>query len=443
MIEKKISCYQSKRMLWIYGIADLCLPLIILLCIQSFIGLSPWNEAYTMLGLFSGVFFVLSTQLLGGYRRSLDRSIAKVLEVIFKSWLSSIVIIFFLAYLDYSVFDFARAVVLIWVVITPAFIFTIKVFVTQKSRIAEQGCTDVFVVGSGYEFNKSELSTLQRYNIRLHILLDYDAVAIRQAIEVENPDLIVINLDKAAKPILIKELTHLDLKGIQLITLNHFMESFLRKCYIPYKSVGLSYLDQISSFSTINFLIKRLVDISASVTLAMLAFPVMLFAIFRIKRESPGPVIFSQKRVGFSGQEHTIYKFRSMHLDAERNGAQFATADDPRAYEFGAFMRKTRIDELPQLWNVIKGDLHFVGPRPERKVFTDQLEEEIPYYNERHLVSPGVTGWAQVMYPYGANTEDARQKLMYDLYYIKHWSIWLEIETLIRTAFVVLGRKGL
>lgn len=443
MTEKGIPRYQSRRVLWAYGILDLCLPLLTLLCIQPFLSSNPWKEAYFWLGAFSGVLLVLSTQLLGGYSRFLERSIAKKLEVTFKAWCSSVLILSFLAYLDYSVFSFARAVILVWVVVTPLFVFLLKFFINRKSRSTSRGSTDVLILGDGYSFNEFELAQLVRHNIRLHPMLDYDVASITGMIDSKSPDFIVINLDKAAEPGLIKELTHLDLKGVHLLALHHFMESFLRKCYIPYESMGLSYLDRIGSYNRINFLLKRLFDISASVTLAALTSPVMLYALFKIRRESPGPVIFSQKRVGFSGQEHTIYKFRSMHLDAEKDGAQFATEDDPRAYEFGAFMRKTRIDELPQLWNVIRGDLHFVGPRPERKVFTDKLEEEIPYYNERHLVSPGITGWAQVLYPYGVNTEDARQKLMYDLYYIKHWSIWLEIETLIRTAFVVLGRKGL
>jgi lipopolysaccharide/colanic/teichoic acid biosynthesis glycosyltransferase len=131
-----------------------------------------------------------------------------------------------------------------------------------------------------------------------------------------------------------------------------------------------------------------------------------------------------------------------MSLDAEKHGAQFASANDTRVFPFGEFMRKTRIDELPQMLNVLKGEMHFVGPRPERKFWIEQFEKDIPYYNERHLVAPGITGWAQVMYPYGANVEDAKQKLMYDLYYIKHWSLWLEIKVLIKTVQVVLGKKG-
>jgi lipopolysaccharide/colanic/teichoic acid biosynthesis glycosyltransferase len=131
-----------------------------------------------------------------------------------------------------------------------------------------------------------------------------------------------------------------------------------------------------------------------------------------------------------------------MYLDAEKNGAQFATEDDDRVYAWGETMRATRIDELPQLWNVLNGDMHLIGPRPERKVWIEEFEKEIPYYNERHIIKPGLTGWAQVLYPYGVNAYDAKQKLMYDLYYIKHWSLWLEIKTVWKTIIVIIYRKG-
>jgi lipopolysaccharide/colanic/teichoic acid biosynthesis glycosyltransferase len=129
--------------------------------------------------------------------------------------------------------------------------------------------------------------------------------------------------------------------------------------------------------------------------------------------------------------------------DAEKGKPQFASKDDPRIFKWGAFMRKTRIDELPQLWNVIKGDMHMIGPRPERKYWVDKFKETIPFYDQRHLIKPGITGWAQVNYPYGANEEDAYQKLLYDLYYIKNWSLWLEIKTIFKTIQVMVGGKGL
>ena len=161
-----------------------------------------------------------------------------------------------------------------------------------------------------------------------------------------------------------------------------------------------------------------------------------------IRLESPGPVIYRQDRVGLYEKEFTVYKFRSMRTDAEKNGAVWAAANDARVTRVGKFIRKVRIDELPQIWNIIKGDMSFIGPRPERMTFVKQLKEHIPYYSLRHTVKPGLTGWAQVCYPYGANEEDARHKLEYDLFYVKNISILLDIHIIFKTVGVVLFPKG-
>jgi exopolysaccharide biosynthesis polyprenyl glycosylphosphotransferase len=439
-MERKIPRYQSVRVMWGYRFVDLLLPFLMLLLVHFFLSAHPWNIQYTWLGMMASLFFLLFTQLLGGYSRYAERSIAKKIEIVFKAWVFSVLLLTFIAYLSLTVFSYARSVILIWVFFTPIVLLTIKLVM---NNITPNNLVKVAVLGDGYEFTGFEKARLERQNIRLVSLDLLNPVDLKGQVTHLSADYLLMNLGKTADHKLIQELTSLDLKGVRLITLNHFMETCLRKCYIPYNSINLDYLERISAYNRLNYFLKRVFDVSAALSLGLITLPVMAYAAIKIRRESPGPIIFAQARVARSGKEHIIYKFRSMHVDAEKNGAQFAQEDDPRAYDFGAFMRKTRIDELPQLWNVLKGDLHFVGPRPERKVFTDTLEEEIPYYNERHLVSPGITGWAQVLYPYGANTEDARQKLMYDLYYIKHWSIWLEIETLIRTVLVVLGRKGL
>lgn len=440
MTEKDIPRYQSMHVLWAYRFVDFLVPFLMLAFVHLLFSDQSWREPYTWLGGMAGLLFVVFTQLLGGYSRFADRSIAKKIEIVFKTWAFNVLLLMFIAYLNLAVLDLARSVILVWVVLTPIAILLVKMTI---NRTVEKNSTTVVVLGKGYEFTDFEIARLERQKITLVMLDSIEPFELKEQVAELSADYLLMNLSKTAGNKLIQELTNLDLKGIRLISLNHFMETFLRKCYIPYESTDLAYLERISQYNRLSFLIKRVFDIACALTLGVLTAPVMIYAALKIRRESPGPIIFSQARVGRSGREYTIYKFRSMHIDAEKDGAQFAQVDDPRAYDFGAFMRKTRIDELPQLWNVIKGDLHFVGPRPERSVFTDQLEEEIPYYNERHLVSPGITGWAQVLYPYGANTEDARQKLMYDLYYIKHWSIWLEIETLIRTVLIVLGRKGL
>ncbi|WXG60768.1 sugar transferase [Campylobacter concisus] len=138
-----------------------------------------------------------------------------------------------------------------------------------------------------------------------------------------------------------------------------------------------------------------------------------------------------------------VSNFARWWFDAEKDGAKFPSKNDERVFEICEFMRKTRIDEVPQCINVLRGQMHLIGPRPERRYWINFFEKEIPYYNERHIVRPGITGWAQVNYPYGANTHDAKQKLMYDLYYIKHWSLWLEIKTMFKTFEIILGKKGI
>jgi exopolysaccharide biosynthesis polyprenyl glycosylphosphotransferase len=175
----------------------------------------------------------------------------------------------------------------------------------------------------------------------------------------------------------------------------------------------------------------------------LLLSPVMIVAAIAVKLDSPGPVFYSQMRNGCHRNPFWVRKFRSMYQDAEqRGGAQWAQKSDPRITRVGNVLRLTRIDELPQIWNVLTGEMSLIGPRPERPQFDEKLAEAIPYYNLRYLVKPGITGWAQVMYPYGASVEDAYEKLSYDLYYIKNYSIWLDLAIGFKTIRVVLLGKG-
>ena len=169
----------------------------------------------------------------------------------------------------------------------------------------------------------------------------------------------------------------------------------------------------------------------------------MLLTAFAVRLDSPGPALYRQERVGENGRLFTLCKFRSMRRDAEKGGTPiWATEQDDRVTRVGRFIRLTRLDELPQLWNVLRGDMSFVGPRPERPFFVEQLAAAIPFYTERHVVKPGVTGWAQVRYRYGSSIEDAMEKLRYDLYYIKHLSIVFDLTILIDTVKVMVCRKG-
>jgi sugar transferase (PEP-CTERM system associated) len=188
---------------------------------------------------------------------------------------------------------------------------------------------------------------------------------------------------------------------------------------------------------------KRAIDLTLAVVMAICAFPLMILTALAIWLEDRSPVFYRQERVGENGRAFTLFKFRSMRKDAEKAGTPiWATDGDDRITRVGRFIRKTRLDELPQLWNVMRGDMSFVGPRPERPYFVAELAKQIPFYQQRHAVKPGLTGWAQVKYRYGSSLEDAMEKLRYDLYYIKHLSVFFDLTIVFDTVKVVLFRKG-
>src|SRR5690606_9535250 len=204
----------------------------------------------------------------------------------------------------------------------------------------------------------------------------------------------------------------------------------------------LIFSDGFSSGRALSSVTKRLFDVAASLLLLVLAFPVIALFALLVKLDSRGPAFFRQQRIGLYGQPFTLLKLRSMRLDAEAGGAQWASENDPRITRIGRLIRKLRIDELPQVWTVLRGEMSFVGPRPEVPKFVDDLEDKLPYYAERHMVKPGITGWAQMNYPYVASVEDARHKLEYDLYYAKNFTPFLDLLILLPTLRVVLWPEG-
>ncbi|MFO8003712.1 TIGR03013 family XrtA/PEP-CTERM system glycosyltransferase [Thioalkalivibrio sp.] len=258
-------------------------------------------------------------------------------------------------------------------------------------------------------------------------------------------DDIVIALDDARGGFSMDDLLACKMNGIDVVDSSDFFE----------RERGVLKLDTLRPSKMIfsrgfrqslyRGMVKRAVDIVASAALLMLAWPLMLLAVLGILVEGGGrgSVLFRQVRIGQQGREFNLLKFRSMIMDAESDGvARWASRDDPRITRFGRFMRKTRIDELPQLFNVLRGDMSFVGPRPERPVFVKQLATRLPYYHLRHWVKPGVTGWAQINYPYGASERDALEKLQYDLYYVKNQGVALDLLIIAQTVEVVLWGRG-
>ncbi|MEL6129401.1 MAG: sugar transferase [Cyanobacteria bacterium J06628_4] len=202
-------------------------------------------------------------------------------------------------------------------------------------------------------------------------------------------------------------------------------------------SVGFNLLS-----NRINLWVKRFGDIILAVSVLCIVSPIMLITAIAIKLDSPGSVFYRQSRTGQNMKPFQVYKFRSMYQDAEKRGVQWASERDPRITRVGNFIRLVRIDELPQLWNVLRGDMSMMGPRPERPEFDEKLAKEIPHYTVRYVLKPGITGWAQVLYPYGASVNDAYEKLAYDLYYIKNHSFWLDLAIVFKTLRVVLLGKG-
>lgn len=267
---------------------------------------------------------------------------------------------------------------------------------------------------------------------------------LERIIKENNIDKIIITIDELDEYEL-DTLINFKVNGIDMITYKEFNEQIEQKIDITYidkkwllESMGFEILH-----NTTQQKIKRLSDIIFSVVLLIITFPIMLMTGIIIKISSKGPVFFKQKRLGLKNMEFEIIKFRSMKIHDQNEFSKYADENDPRVTRFGKFIRKTRIDELPQLICILKGDMSFVGPRPEWNELCYGYMKNIPYYNLRHLIKPGVTGWAQVMYPYGISTEDAYRKLEYDLYYMKHQDVMMDLKIIFRTIKIVIFAKGM
>jgi sugar transferase (PEP-CTERM system associated) len=255
---------------------------------------------------------------------------------------------------------------------------------------------------------------------------------------------IVVAVDDRRKGLPMEDLLECKMEGVKIVDGASFYERESRKVALEMVTRGwLVFSDGFTVSSVFGFG-KRSLDILAAITLLLPGLPLMLLTAIAIKIEDglKAPILYSQERVGLNGNVFKVHKFRSMITDAEKNGAVWASKNDARVTKVGEFIRKVRIDELPQIFNVLNGTMAFVGPRPERPVFVEQLSEKIPFYSERHRVKPGLTGWAQLCFAYADNEEDTREKLRYDLYYIKNQSLLLDLLIIIQTVEVVLFKKG-
>lgn len=254
---------------------------------------------------------------------------------------------------------------------------------------------------------------------------------------------VVLALEERRNALPLKDLLRIKTAGVHVNDFSSFLERETGR--VDLDTVNPSWLifsDGFSSGRALYSVVKRLFDLTASALLLAFTAPLILLFALLVKLDSRGPAFFRQTRVGLYGENFSLIKLRSMRIDAEAAGAQWASENDPRVTRIGRLIRKLRIDELPQTWSVLKGEMSFVGPRPERPEFVADLEEHLPYYAERHMVKPGITGWAQINYPYGASIEDSRQKLEYDLYYAKNYTPFLDLLIILQTLRVVLWHEG-
>jgi sugar transferase (PEP-CTERM system associated) len=255
-------------------------------------------------------------------------------------------------------------------------------------------------------------------------------------------DRVIVAMENRRGSMPVRELLDLRLRGVVIEDASVLMERLLGR--LPLDGLNPSALIFTQGFNvkTSQQILRRLVSIFVSFTGLMICLPFIPIIMLAVRLSSPGPIFFLQTRVGLRGRPFSVIKFRTMRQDAEANGAAWATKDDPRVTSLGRFMRKTRLDEIPQLWNVLRGEMGFVGPRPERPEFVQWLNTEIPFYDLRHIIRPGITGWAQVRYRYGASLKETRRKLEYDLYYVKHMSIGLDLLIMFETIKTIILRRG-
>jgi sugar transferase (PEP-CTERM system associated) len=337
----------------------------------------------------------------------------------------------------------------------------IQILIFYRIYLAEnmkQNVDNVLILGAGslaMQVTDAIANSGGRFNFCGYVQPEATAVAekieypiastdqILQTIRAKHISKIVIALSERRGVLPVREMFSCKLRGVDVVDAVTFYEKETGKLLIEHTRPGWFVFSDGFLVTRLMFLKQRIVDILASGTLLFLTLPLFPFIALAIRLESPGEIFFRQQRVGFRDELFDLIKFRTMCANAEKDsGAVWAQENDSRVTRLGRIMRKCRIDELPQLFNVLKGEMSFIGPRPERPEFVASLSKKIPYYSRRHSVRPGLTGWAQINYPYGASEEDALEKLRYDLYFIKNFSLLLEMRIIIGTFKVVLFGQG-
>lgn len=419
---------------------------------------SELGEIWPKALLFTSVMFISLTSM-GLYKNLYCEGINGVvlrLALSIVLALAGMSIIFYLfPYLSLGrgVFAWTFVIAITAIIITRAVFFRVVGHENLKRRI--------LILGAGAraeQFNQLRLNVDHvGYSIIgfIHVSGEHDMVPEPSVVRLDIPlleyaqthriDEVVVAIEDRRKSFPVEDLLDCKMSGVDVVDTQTFFERETGK--VRLETLHPSWLIFSDGFrqAGMQLVIKRSFDVVISLLILLLSLPAILLATIAIWLESGcrGPILYRQVRVGQNWRLFQVLKFRSMVVDAEKGGApQWAKKNDARVTRVGRFIRRTRIDELPQIFNVLKGDMSFIGPRPERPEFVEQLAEKIPYYAERHRVKPGITGWAQIRYPYGASEQDSLEKLQYDLYYVKNYSLFLDCLILFQTAEVVLWSKG-
>jgi len=429
---------------------DVSLPLIVLYFLAFWYGV-PWGDRYTLLGVIGGVIFVSVNQYLEVYDKWRARSVVDSIQLVVKSWGTTVISLIILGFLLKRSADFSRFVIAIWSVSLPVLVMVQRMVVRVILKYAfKQGFSSksVSIVGAGKvgRYLINFFKHIPSLGYRIVGLYDDDPQLIGESIEgitvVGDLKQACIDAQNGKCDELYLCLPLGDEKRIMMM-LNQLAQSTVVVKYVPdlfafdllhSKWTNIKGLPVISVYDTpMNSvsarLFKRMADIIIASLILMLIWPVMVIIAIGVKLTSPGPVFYRQTRIGWNKTPFTILKFRSMPVGVEKNGAEWGNANNKTETRFGSFIRATSLDELPQFINVIMGNMSIVGPRPERDIFIDKISREVPRYMQRHMVKCGITGWAQINGFRGDTC--LKKRVEYDLYYISNWTLWLDLKIIL------------
>ena len=443
---------------WIHRFIDIVLPLGSLFVITHFLNI-PWHDRYLIMGGLGGLIFVFSAQLVGIYHNWRGRPIFASAKLILNAWLITWATLIIVAFLYKDTVNYSRIAITSWALATPVLLLTYRLIVRSllaKYRAQGKNTRTIAIIGAGkvgqhiadiinenpwlgYQVKAFYDDDPSLHGTRVHetpVISCTDNIA--KAVNLNQYNEIYICLPLRAESKIKSILNQLtDTTAVVKFVPDLFTFDLMHSKWSDLKGIPVFSVYDSPLNSTMNRAIKRFEDVLISSAILLLISPLMLWIAFKVKQSSPGPVIFKQKRYGLNGQEIKVYKFRSMTSQDNGSVVKQATKNDSRVTDFGAFIRRTSLDELPQFINVIQGKMSIVGPRPHAVAHNEEYRKLVPKYMQRHLVKPGITGWAQINGWRGETDtlEKMEKRVEFDLHYIKHWSLWLDIKIIVLTIF--------